>query len=771
MGKDRFVATGYDAVTSATGPLEMREILDGMPASIVVLDREARVVEINQPPLQKSGLKRSDVVGRSFVDQPWFADESERQKFREVFQQAVCGEIATADFELWFAEQYRTFHGVFAPLYFEGRLKSVVGFGTDISERRHAEESARRAEHLLRSVASGAPVLICSIDENGFFRLCEGDAWNLVSPVSPLHREARSVFRGMIEWNRALDEGQKGRTVEFETYLQGRYFDVTVIPDMVDGEQVGITVVGFEVTQRKQFENRIQQLNQELESRILLRNEALQESETRFKQMAENVRDVFFLSGPDLSNVRYLSPAFEEVFGRVPEELMESRESLVKDIHTADRPAMEQSIRESLHGKPVNQEFRLLRPDGQERWIRLRTFPLPLQGESRVAGVAEDITDPIRYRMELVAAKEKADRANKAKSDFTARMSHELRTPLNAILGFVQVMNRKIGEEHQGDLREIREAGHHLLSLIDDLLDISRVETDQLEINLESLPLTKLVEQARRFLSNRVRRRSQTLNLEVEDLWLRGDRTRTTQILINLLSNASKYGGHGATIAIRTERVEGNIRIHVMDNGPGISADNQSRLFLPFERLGNQSAARVGLGLYISRELALRMNGNMGVVSREGRGSDFWVELPEASPEPRGGEGAFRRGQIDHPLSILYIEDNPVNLRVLESMMATLEGIQFAGATNAEEGVRKAHANPPDIILLDMNLGEESGYDVMESLKEISSLRTIPLIAVSADAMEDSVRAALDSGFAAYVTKPVDLDELLGCIYRISGLN
>ncbi|MBU45308.1 MAG: hypothetical protein CMN76_19005 [Spirochaetaceae bacterium] len=764
-----FVAMGNELNHLEANPSRLREILDGMPANIVLLDREGRILEINLPPLKGAGLAHEEVVGRLFLEQPWFTEEVERERFRRVFARALKGNVATDDFNLRFSEELRVVAGVFAPVLSEGRVESVIGFGSDITERRQAEESARRAEHLLKTVVAGAPVLICSVDQEGRITSCEGEDWSLLSNGKSLAGTLYSEsFETLPSWKYAIARALSGETSTVEEKVGSKYYEATFLSNH-NGSQVDVTGVAFDITHRKVFEQRIQQLNQELESKVLVRTEALNESEERFRQIAETVRDVFFIATPELKTLRYVSPAFDELWGQSGTELIKNRGGLLERVHPADRARVDREIQRSLDDRrSVNLEFQIQRDDSTERWIRLRTFHLPLSGESRVAGVVEDITESMQFRMELIASRERADRANKAKSEFTARMSHELRTPLNAILGFVQVLRRKLGSEHSEELNEVREAGHHLLSLIDDLLDISRVETDQLQIKTEPLPVRILIDQATRYLANRVRRRDQALSLDVEsDVWVKGDRTRVIQILINLLSNANKYTPAGGAISILVRSDADRVRIHVRDNGPGIASEQLGKLFIPFERLGRSAGSGVGLGLYLSRELARRMDGNLGVQSESDHGADFWLELPVAESQPHRASKAGAAMESIGPLDVLYIEDNPVNLRVMESMFSIMENVTFRGVDNAEAGILEAQRHIPDIILVDMHLGDTDGYHVLEELREVSSFRAVPIIAVSADAMADNIQNALAAGFSAYVSKPVQMDELVGCIKRL----
>ncbi len=765
------ILLGYELSTARANPSRVKEILDGLPANIVLLDRDARIIEINSTPLKAAGLVHDEVIGRPFIDQPWFHGEEQKAHFRNAFQKALNGEIATADFNARFRDEDRILAGAFAPILRNGKVEAVVGFGSDITERRLAEESARKAETLLRNVVSGAPIVMFVVNSGGIITDCQGEAWEYLSGSGNLSGfYFHEAFSRVPEWKDAVAIALSGQRITVEAGIGGRIFELTVLPSQNgDGDEFGVTGVGFDITHRKASEHRVQQLNHELESKVLLRTKALQESEERFRQIAENVRDVFFLASPGLVKVRYLSPAFQDLWGESPDRYIKSGISLLDRVHPADKErVLEQMNKAGTEVGIFHSEFRIRRPDREDRWIRLRTFRLPFSEAREVAGVAEDITGSIRDRMKLIASRESADRANRAKSEFMARMSHELRTPLNAILGFVQVLSRKLPDAHQNDLKEVRDAGHHLLSLIDDLLDLSRVENDQLEFARDNLPVSLVLDQARRYLSNRALRRGQEMYVDLDpDVWVMGDRTRIIQILINLLSNASKYTPYGGKISLFATRLPDCVRIHVQDTGPGISKENLARMFIPFERLGESNRPGVGLGLYLSRELADRMGGTLGVNSEEGSGADFWLELPIGEPVPEREAKEISTATLNRNLDILYIEDNPVNLRVMESLLETVDGIKFRGVDNAEDGILEAQRHAPDIVLVDMHLGDSTGYYVLDRLRETSSLITVPLIAVSADAMETSVQNALSAGFSAYIRKPVQLEELLGCIHRL----
>ena len=395
----------------------------------------------------------------------------------------------------------------------------------------------------------------------------------------------------------------------------------------------------------------------------------------------------------------------------------------------------------------------------------------------RIRRQAEELERRVEERtQELSLATAEADRANQAKSEFLSRMSHELRTPLNAILGFAQLLEMDALSGRQGEsVEQILRAGRHLLGLINEVLDISRIEAGRLQLSLEPVPVQETLRQAIALIgpaatASRVSVRVETIDAGLHVL---ADRQRLQQVVLNLLSNAVKYNRPGGSVTVTcTPATRERLRLAVADTGEGIAAVKLARLFTPFDRLGVESSGveGTGLGLALSKSLVEAMGGALHVQSEPGVGSTFSVELaivagPAAEAEGlAAGSGAVAAGAPVTQRTILYIEDNLSNLRLVQSMLSGRPGITVLSAMQGQVGLDLARTHVPDLILLDRHLPDISGDQVFRHLREDARTREIPVVVLSADAIPTSARRLLDEGVRAYLTKPLDVRELLRII-------
>jgi PAS domain S-box-containing protein len=387
------------------------------------------------------------------------------------------------------------------------------------------------------------------------------------------------------------------------------------------------------------------------------------------------------------------------------------------------------------------------------------------------------IEEQVRQRsLELREAKEAADRANQAKSEYLSRMSHELRTPLNAILGFAQLLELEdLGDEQREDLHFILSAARHLLALINEVLDIAAIEAGRLPLSVEAVEVADVVAETVSLIRPLADQHKVLLVNPVPSRvsHVLGDRQRLKQILLNLLSNAVKYNRQGGRVELECQPGAGDrLRIQVADTGPGIPAEAMDQLFVPFERLGSEQSEveGAGLGLPLSKRLAEAMGGTLEVASVVGQGSRFWVELPQAegpvqraerqqllAPEPQPQP----EPEPERALTVLYIEDNLSNLQLVERVLARRPGVRLISAMRPQLGLDLAAEHDPDLILLDLHLPDMPGQEVLRRLRAEPRTAEVPVVILSADARPALINQLLGQGVRAFLTKPLDVKELL----------
>jgi len=393
-----------------------------------------------------------------------------------------------------------------------------------------------------------------------------------------------------------------------------------------------------------------------------------------------------------------------------------------------------------------------------------------------------DVTASVAAEAALIAARDEAQAADRAKSDFLSRMSHELRTPLNAILGFAQLLQSDADDPPSAGQRQRLDAlmrgGHHLLALINDVLDVARIEAGNLQLTLEPVDLGRLVQEALALVQPMAQARGVVLvapeGVQPGSPAVTADATRLRQVLLNLLSNAIKFNRDAGEVRLRLQAGGAQVRLEVADQGVGIAPGQLPRLFQAFERLDMEGTVEgTGIGLALSRSLVMLMHGTIGVHSAPGEGSVFWVELPASAGVPGAADGPSpaqpAAAALAMPRDVLYIEDNEVNQVLMEGMLAHRPAIRLRVAGLPEDGLAMAVAQPPDLVLLDIQLPGIDGFEVLRLLRAHPTLQHTPVIAVSANAMPDDLAQARAAGFADYLTKPVDMARLLAVLDRVLG--
>jgi PAS domain S-box-containing protein len=479
-----------------------------------------------------------------------------------------------------------------------------------------------------------------------------------------------------------------------------------------------------------------------------------------------------------------LSGNYEGMLGYAKGEITATIDAWVANVHPEDLPRIKATLDEYLAGAlpAYTVELRLRCKDGAYKWILCRGAVVERDADEkpvRMIGIHSDLSMYKAVESALIEARETAERANRAKSDFLSSMSHELRTPMNAIIGFAQILeyDGMLTADQQDSVREILKAGRHLLDLMNDVLDLAKIESGHISLSMEGVDLAALGEECRQLMQPIAQQAGIRLGV---DLRITGtvfaDRVRLKQVLINLLSNAIKYNRPPGQVTLTASAGSpGHLRIAVTDTGPGIPPERIAQLFQPFNRLGAEggSIEGTGIGLTITHRLVQMMGGTIGVESAPGVGSTFSVELAtghtaENGAGGTGGDtqdaGATAAGR--EAATVLAIDDNPANLKLIAQVMGMRQHIHLLSAHTPEFGIELALARRPDLILLDINMPGMDGYQVLKVFQSHAVLRSIPVVAVTANALPCDIERGRAAGFADYLTKPLDIAKLLDRIDR-----
>ncbi len=677
---------------------------------------------------------------------------------------------------------------------------AIIGdllIGTDNTARKQAEEALLQAGALQRAIFNSANFSSIATDAKGVIQIfnvgaermlgyAAADVMNKITPADisdPQEVIARAKALS-VELSTPITPGfealvfKASRGIEdiYElTYIRkdGSRFpaivSVTALRD-AQGEIIGYLLIGTDNTVRKQVEEEQKKLDQRLRD---------QQFYTR--SLIESNIDAIMTTDPS-GIISDVNKQMEALTGRTRDELIGAP---FKNYFT-DPERAEAAIKLVLSEKNVtNYELTASALDGKETVVSYNATTF-YDRDRRLQGVfaaARDVTERKRFELalqetnvELESAKSAAEKANLAKSDFLSNMSHELRSPLNAILGFAQLLDSASPlptASQKENIAQILQAGWHLLKLINEVLDLAVVESGMLALSPEPASLAEVLADCEAMMEPQAQQRRITMTFPQSAVpyFVRADRTRVKQVLINLLSNAIKYNREQGTVDVKCAvSTPGRVRISVQDTGAGLPPEKLSQLFQPFNRLGQESSTEegTGIGLVMSKRVVELMKGVIGVESTVGVGSVFWFELlltPAPQPAAASAESIIvvpARGPSSARLrTLLYVEDNPANLALVEKLMARRSDIHLITAVNGALGIELARASRPEVILMDINLPGISGIEAMKILREDPATAHIPIVALSANAMPRDIQKGLEAGFFRYLTKPIKVNEFM----------
>jgi PAS domain S-box-containing protein len=506
--------------------------------------------------------------------------------------------------------------------------------------------------------------------------------------------------------------------------------------------------------------------------------EKLRWTEESFRLMVESVSDYAIVMLDPSGSVVSWNTGAERIKGYATDEIVGSHFACFyqKGDVDAAKPQHDLDLA-ALNGRYEDEGWRV-RKDGSTFWANvvftaIRDQAGVLRG---FAKLTRDLTERNKVEGILTNARAIAEKANLAKSDFLSSMSHELRSPLNAILGFAQLLESDLPPptpQQAESIGQILHAGWYLLDLINEILDLAVIESGKLSMSVEPVSLSEVMMECESMIEPLAQRRgiSMTFPTFEKPVSVKADRTRIKQVLINLLTNAIKYNEVGGSVVVEccASKTPGHVRITVTDTGAGLSPEKLSQLFEPFNRLGQASNGEegTGIGLVVSKRLVELMEGVIGVESTVGTGSVFWVDLLSTAPlalPAHIDEKAFVEPVVESDgaaRTLLYVEDNPANLKLVERLVARRSDLNLLSAIDGNRGVELARSCQPDVILMDINLPGISGIEALKILIDDPSTSHIPVIALSANAIPRDIEKGLEAGFFRYLTKPIKVGEFM----------
>lgn len=498
--------------------------------------------------------------------------------------------------------------------------------------------------------------------------------------------------------------------------------------------------------------------------------ESLLDSERRFRFFADHVDEGTIVS--DTGRIVDVSDVWATMFR------CEKEHAIGKSPLDFTAPEVHQRVKTIISEMRTDSyESLMLRADGTKFPALVRGRQLEFRGRPVRLTTVLDISAQKRAAKALELAKEEAEKANQVKSQFLSSMSHELRTPLNAILGFAQLMEMPaaggLTKRQLECVAHIKQGGEHLLSLINDILELSKVEAGSIDLVLEDVPLQPLLAGCVALTAPLAQQRGISVATVGQGLALsvRADPTRLRQVVLNFLSNAIKYNRPAGSVTLSVEPCrETFVRLAVQDTGIGIAEEKLSELFLPFSRLGAEATEveGTGIGLAVSKNLVKLMGGSVGVASTKNVGSQFWIEMPRASAQvdPQQEEKDLRSSGTFRPIAarLLYVEDNPNNITLMEMLVEGIVGLSLQSAETGREGFEAALAHPPDLLVLDIHLPDMTGLELLEQLRAHPRTSKIPALALTAAATQDDIQRGMDAGFLRYLTRPIDVHEVVAAI-------
>jgi PAS domain S-box-containing protein len=674
----------------------------------------------------------------------------------------------------------------------DGNPLSVIGTSQDITDAVESEWVLKTNSQYLNNLFTyaNAPIIVWDTDYKitKFNKAFENYTGRTEQEVLGQHIALLFPPDGVeasMDLIRQTSDGERWETVEISLqHISGEvYTFIWNSAPIVDGDEsitIGTIAQGQDITERKRAEEEIKALNQNLEQLIEDRTRMLHESLEILHNTSSRVPGMIFQLKRSIDGFLtfpFVSPGITELWGLESEQLKLDASPILEKIHPDDMDAVLAQMENSVSNpKPINYEYRIISNSGAVKWLFTNALTYVDEGNNvHWYGHTYDITNRKKEEQELILAKEEAEVANQAKSKFLSRMSHELRTPLNSILGFAQLMDLgQLPDNHKKSIDFILSNGRHLLQLINEVLDISAIESGNYQLKIEQVAIGAIVQEVMDVvIPAALKNQIQVSMRDSEQLIGLADNLRLKQVMMNLVVNAVKYnkiGGHVLIEIAKSHQDPAYLSVAIHDTGWGIAPEDIPKLCEPFQRLGAEGSSieGSGLGLTIVKHLVAAMNGKLLIQSEVGKGSVFEVVLPiasavlqEATQEPL----QELLSTVDHSKSqkkVLYVEDNLSNLELVHDILETvLPSVQLIHTNFGNATLTLACQHQPQLILLDLDLPDIYGEEVLKQLLSHEETKKIPVIIISADAMPAKMEALLAQGAIDYIVKPLKIREFV----------
>lgn len=758
---------------------QLSQIVNQSPVSIIMTDLDGKIQYANKATSQNLGYSFEEIKDQN--PRIWKSEHTTIEEYKEMWDTVLGGDKWQGEF-LNVRKDGRLVcesSTIFPIFDGDGNISNLVAIQEDISERKKAESELRLFQTVFDNAVNGRLIT----DLNGKIIYCNEFYADLhgidkevligtycVQQISDVSLPQYQIVRRKLIQNLTIPS----------TELEHKRKDGSTFPALVNasvildekGESKYISITVLDISDRKQIENEIIELNLSLEEKVKDRTKELENAIGRLETFFNVSLDMLCIADQEGRFIK-LSKAFEDVLHYERHEL-EGRNYL-DFIHPDDLDDTINAM-QALQGQIRVIQFvnRYRTKEGDYRFIEWYSSPVG----KYVYAVARDITDRKNKELELIQARKTAEEANTSKSLFLSRMSHELRTPMNSILGFAQLLEMsEMNEMQESSVQHILNSGKHLLGLINEVLDIARIETGKITLSIEQVNVTEAVKEVCTLLDPLARKSGIELIIGdtlTQNLFIQADQQRTIQILTNLINNGIKYNRPDGKVFIEQQETINDegiemIRISIRDTGVGIKTEDLGKLFTPFERIGaqNTNIEGTGLGLAVVKELITLLNGKVGIESIENQGSTFWIELPKCKIQDthlkdleKEDSSSLKLSEKD--ASILYIEDNVMNISLVEDIFKIKRpGYDLITTIYGNEGLKIADQFQPQLILLDLDLPDKHGSIVLKELKENTKTADIPVIIVSADATKDQINKLMEGGATKYVTKPFEIKDFL----------